>query len=407
MPLWAGVVVLLAASGAWSQDPVDWQQQVREKVRLHQLDAALALVNQRLGLAPADLEARGWRGRLLAWQGQWAAAEAEYRRVLEQVSNDTEILCGLADVLLWEGKRKEALEVIDRARELDPTEPEILLRRARILQALENPAEARSQYRELLKLTPNNDDAKNGLASLAAENRHELRVGPDVSSFNYTGPAEDAALFLTSRWTPRFTTAFTTGFYQRFGQEAEDLVASGSFRLTKSDSVSVGGAIANYQGIIPKNETFFEYGRGLRFSTRWVKGLEVSYLQHWFWYQGAHVLTFSGTELCYLPKEWTWSLTVTGARTGFTGTGIEWVPSGSTRLTFPLHRNVSGNLTFANGTENFAQVDQIGHFSARTFGGGLQYRFFPGQDIKGYFARQLRSDGQTENSFGVNYGFRF
>lgn len=409
LSLWAVAVVSLAAGGAAraQQDSADWQQQVREKVRLHQLDAALVLVSQRLANAPADLEARGWYGRLLAWQGQWAAAEAEYRSVLAQVPNDTDLLCGLADVLLWKGKPKEALEVIDHARELDPSQPEILLRRARILLVLENISEARSQYRELLRVNPQNQEAKSNLASLATENKHELRIGSDASTFSYTGPAEDEVLFLTSRWTSRCTTAFTTGFYQRFGQYATEFVGSSSFRITKNDSLTVGGAVANDQGIIPKNETFFEYGHGWRFSTRWVKGLEASYLQHWWWYQGAHVLTLSSTQLYYLPRDWTWSITATGARSGFTNTGIEWVPSGSTRLTFPILRKVTGNLAFANGTEDFAQVDQIGHFSARTFAGGLKYRFAPRQDVSGYVAVQHRSDGQTQNSFGANYGFRF
>ena len=214
-------------------------------------------------------------------------------------------------------------------------------------------------------------------------------------------------LLLTSHWTTRFATTFTAGFYQRFGQDASQFVGSTSFRLTKTDSLNIGGAVANSQGIIPKSEIFFEYGHGFRFSNRWVKGLEASYLQHWFWYQGADVLTFSGRQLYYLPKEWMWSITVTGARSGFTGTGIEWVPSGTTRLEFPLRRNLAGNVAFANGTEDFAQVDQIGHFSARTFAGGLKYLFAPGQDVRAYVARQYRSDGQTQNSFGVNYGFHF
>ncbi len=402
------VTVVLLAGAAWSQqDSADWQQQVRNDVRLHHLDAALTLVQQRLEQAPSDLEAHGWLARLLAWQGQWASAESEYRLVLAYAPRDTEILCGLADVLLWQGKTKEALAVIDRARELDPTQPEILLRRARILTLLADSAEARTQYRELLRLDPANQEAKNGLVGLATEDKHEFRLTADASTFNYTGPAEDQVLQLTSHWDPRFVTNFATGFYQRFGQHAADVVASISYRATKSDSVSVGTAVASNQAIIPKDETFFEYGHGFRFSDRWVKGLEVSYLQHWFWYQGAHVLTLSSTQLYYLPREWTWSITVTGARSGFTGTTIEWVPSGMTRLTFPIHHNISASLLFANGTENFAQVDQIGHFSARTFAGGLRYRFAPGQDINGYIAIQRRSDGDTQNSFGVSYGFHF
>jgi tetratricopeptide (TPR) repeat protein len=406
--LWAVVVVLLKISAAPAQqDAADWQQQVREKVQLHQFDAALNVVSQRLERAPLDLEAHGWRARLEAWQGHWGDAETEYRRVLEQVPNDTDILCGLSDVLLWQGKAQQALNVIDHAREIAGTDPEILLRRARILRVLNDRADARGQYQQILKLSPENQEARNELADLATESMHEFRAAFDGSTFSYTGPAEDEVLFLTSHWNARFTTAFTTGFYQRFGQQAADLVVNPSFRFAKNDSFSVGAAIASHQLFFPEEEVFFEYGHGLRLPNRWIKGLEASYLQHWLWYQGAHVLTLSVTQLYSLPKAWTWSITVTGARTGFVGSGVDWVPSGSTKIEFPLRPNLAGNVAFANGTEDFAQVDQIGQFSARTFAGGLKYRFAPGQDVSGYIAVQRRSDAQTENSYGVSYGLHF
>jgi Tfp pilus assembly protein PilF len=406
--LWTLTAVLLAGNcGVCQQNQADWQQQVGEKVQLHQIEAALALVDQRLERDAADMEARAWRGRLLAWQGHWAAAEGEYRQVLERFPDDTEVLCGLADVLLWQGKPREALSVIDQARGIEPAQPEILLRRARILEALEKTSETRSQYREILRLHPENKEAKSALAGLAAENKNELRIGGEGSTFNDIGPAADQEIYLTSHWTRGFTITFKTGFYQRFGQTAEDFLGSGSFRFTKSDWLTGGGGLANRQSIIPENEIFFEYGHGLHFSNSGVRGVEASYQQHWFWYQGAHVLTLNCTQLYYLPDDWTWTLSITGARSGFTGTGIEWVPSGYTQFSLPIHLNLSGSVTFGNGTENFAQIDQIGHFSARTYAGGLKYRLASEQDIRGYIAVQDRSAGQTEHSFGVSYGFRF
>lgn len=365
------------------------------------------MIDRRLERDATDLEARGWRGRLLAWEGHWAAAESEYRRVLEQSPNDIEILCGLADVLVWQGEPQEALGVIDRARKVDSADAEILLRRARILLALDRRSEARSQYREIFERYPQNQDAKRALAGMTGEGKQELRIGGDGSTFNYIGPAEDEEIFLISRWTSRFTTASNTSFYQRFGQSAEQFAVSPSFRMTSSDWLTVGGAFANHQNIIPEHEAFFEYGHGRRFSNHWIMGLEASYQQHWFWYEGAHVLTLNCTQLYYLPNDWTWTLSITGARSGFEGTGMEWVPSGYARLGLPIYRGLSGDVTFAVGTENFAQIDQIGHFSARTYAGGLKYRLAPGQDIRGYVAVQDRSAGLTQHSFGLSYGFRF
>jgi len=379
-------VALGFGSAAQCQSTADWQQRVRETARAQQLDAALQVVEQRLAGAPGDLEARGWHARILAWQGHWGEAESDYRFVLARAPDDTEMLSGLADVLLWQGKTTEALAFADHARSLAPTQPEILLRRARILRTLGDRAQARRQYREILHLDPHNQQARREFAGLSEETKHELRIGTDIDTFNYTDAAQAQSLLITSRWTPRWSTAFGSDFYQRFGQDAAKFVATVSFRFTPHDWLNAGGSAGHDNGVIPKREAFFEYGHGLRINKRLIHGLEASYQQRWLWYQGAHVLTVGATQLYYLPKDWTWTLTVIGARSGFGTSGVEWVPSGSTRLVFPLPARFTGNLTFAVGTENFTQVDEIGRFSARTYGGGLKYRIAAKQDVSGYIA---------------------
>lgn len=385
----------------------DWQPRVRDEVAHQRVDAAFAIVEQRLSDVPDDLEAHGWRGRLLAWKGRWAEGEAEYKLVLEKVPNDTDILSGLADVLLWQQKYTEALAVLDEAQKITPADPEILARRARVLALLGRTSEARAEYQKTLQFDAENRDARTALEGLHLPTKHELRFGDDVDFFNYTSAAQTQSVTLSSRWTPRWSTVFGVSTYQRFGQDAGKFLASTAFRFTSHDWVSVGSAVANPQAVVPTNEAFFEYGHGFRLENHWVGGLESSYQQHWFWYQGAHVLTISTNQIVYLPRDWTWLLNVTGARTGFLGTSVDWTPSGWTKLGFPLRSRVSGNLFFAVGSEDFSQIDQIGHFSAHTYGGGLRYQFAQRQDINGYVARQNRTQGQTDTSFGLSYGIHF
>ena len=390
-----------------AQTTDDWQPQVRKDVENRQIDAALAIVDQRLADAPEDLEAHGWRGRLLAWKGRWSQGEAEYRFVLDKVPNDTEMLTGLSDVLLWQQKYSEALQTLDQARNISPSDPEILSRRARVLALLGRTPEARSEYQQTLLFDTQNTDARTGLDSLRENTKHELRVGEDVDVFNYTHAGQTQGVSLSSRWNQRWSTVFGVSTYQRFGQDAVKFLASTAFHFTARDWFTVGSAVANSQSVVPTNEAFFEYGHAFRNENRWFKGLESSYQQHWFWYQGAHVLTLNTSQIIYLPHEWTWSLNVTGARTGFVGTPVDWTPSGWTKLGFPLQHRVTGNVFFGVGSENFAQIDQIGHFSAHTVGGGLRYQFAARQDIKGYVARQDRTQGQIDTSFGLSYGIRF
>jgi len=390
-----------------AQTTDDWQTQVRKDVENQHIDAALAIVNQRLAVAPEDLEAHGWRGRLLAWKGRWSDGAAEYRFVLDKVPNDTDILTGLADVLLWQQKYVEALQALDQARKISPSDPEILSRRARVLALLGRTPEARSEYQQTLLVDRQNTDARTGLDGLRETTKHELRVGEDADVFSYADAGQTQGVILNSRWNQRWSTLLGINTYQRFGQDAAKFLASTAFHFTPRDWLSVGSAVANNQGVVPTNEAFFEYGHAFGIENRWVRGLESSYQQHWFWYQGAHVLTLSTNQIVYLPHAWTWSLNVTGARTGFLGTPVDWTPSGWTKLGFPLQRRVTGNVFFAVGSENFAQIDQIGRFSAHTFGGGLRYPFAARQDITGYVARQNRTQGQIDTSFGLSYGIRF
>jgi tetratricopeptide (TPR) repeat protein len=402
------VLLLLASIQLLAAQTIDeWQLRVRNEVENQHREVALTIVDQRLANAPEDLEAHGWRGRLLAWKGRWPEAEAEFKLVLDKYPNDTEILAALADVLLWQQNYSEALLTLERAKNISPSDPEILSRRARVLALLGRTTEARREYQQTLQFDSQNKDARTGLAVLSENTKHELRIGEDVDFFNYANTAQTQGASLSSRWNQRWSTVFGVNTYQRFGQDAVKFVASGSFHVTTQDWVSVGSAVANIQSVVPTSEAFFEYGHAFRIENRWLHGLESSYQQHWFWYQGAHVLTLNASQVVYLPHEWTWSLNVTGARTGFANTPVEWTPSGWTKLGFPLHRRVTGNLFFAVGSENFAQIDQIGRFSAHAFGGGLRYQFAARQDIIGYEARQDRTQGQTDTSFGLSYGIHF
>ena len=394
-------VHLLAA-----QTTDDWQPQVRKNVENQHIDAALAIVDQRLADSPEDSEAHGWRGRLLAWKGRWSEGETEYRLVVDKMPNDIEMLTGLSDVLLWQKKYIEALQTLDQARKISPSDPMILSRRARVLALLGRTPEARSEYQQTLLFDTQNTDARTGLDSLRENTHHELRVGEEVDVLNYANAGQTQGVSLSSRWNQRWSTVFGGSTYQRFGQDAVRFLASTAFHLA-ADWFTAGTAVANSQSVVPTNEAFFEYGHAFRIENHWFKGLESSYQQHWFWYQGAHVLTLNTSQIVYLPHDWTWSLNLTGARTGFVGTPVDWTPSGWTKLGFPLQRRVTGNVFFGVGSENFAQIDQIGRFSAHTFGAGLRYQFAARQDITGYVARQYRTQGQIDTSFGLSYGIRF
>ena len=238
--------------------------------------------------------------------------------------------------------------------------------------------------------------------------RHELRLGNDTDTFSYTDAANAESLAITSKWNSRWTTVLTSTWYQRFGADAQRVTGRVSRKVGSSSWISVVGGAGHDEAVIPKREAGFEVGHGLRVPGKHlIRGVELAYGQQWLWFSGSKVLVLSGSGYFYLPRDWTLTLSASGARSTFRLPMIEWRPSGSAKLGFPLHKRVRGQVAFAVGTENFAKADELGHFSARMFGGGLRYQLTPKQDIGVVAFYQDRSQSRSQTSVGVTYGIRF
>jgi tetratricopeptide (TPR) repeat protein len=392
--------------------PPDWQAQVRKYAEAQDWKSALQIVEREVARAPQDMDVRAWRARVLTWSGQLAEAEKEYLEILKVSRTDPDNWMGLASVYLREGRAEDALRALDRAVELDPKRADLRAARARALRAAGERNDARMEFQKALNLDPTSTEARVGLISLRRELRNELRFGQDNDLFNFADANHDEWVSLVSRWNSYWTTSVAGDFYQRGGADAGKFVGSVTRRQPKWGALTLGGAIGHDNAVIPKSEAFFDLDHGWKVSeANFVRAVEFDYGQHWFWYQAARILTLNGTTIVSFPQEWTLSLGATGARSAFSGTGAEWRPSGIGRLGFPLahwgDRGLSGNVFFAAGTENFAQVDQVGRFASQTYGGGLRLQLSARQDVTGFGAYQKRTQNRTDTSFGLSYGIHF
>jgi hypothetical protein len=407
------LAALFATSPVFGQAQTsDWQTQVRKYSAAQDWESALRIVDQEVARAPQDMDVRAWRARVLAWWGHLAEAEKEYVEILKFSRNDPDNWMGLANVYFREGKTVEALRALDTAVKLDPTRADLHAARARVLRAAGERNEARLEFQRARNLDPNSVEARAGLNSLRPIPKQELRFGQDNDLFNFAGANHDEWASLASQWTPHWATSVAGSFYQRGGTGAGKFVGSVTRRQPKWGAMTVGGAIGHDNAVIPKSEAFFDLDHGWKSGeTAFVRGVEIVYGQHWYWYLTSRVLTLSGIAIVYLPREWTISLGATGARSAFPGTGAEWRPSEIARLGFPLAgwgpKRLSGNVFFAAGTEDFAQVDQIGRFTSRTYGGGLRFQINARQDVTGYGSYQKRTQDRTDTAFGLSYGIHF
>ncbi|MGH9522735.1 MAG: tetratricopeptide repeat protein, partial [Terriglobales bacterium] len=311
-----------------------------------------------------------------------------------------------ADVQMWRGDASGALVTIDKAERAHADAQEIWVRRARLYVRLHRNADAIHAYKELLEFNPSNQDALAAIKNLR-ERRHELRIGSDTDTFNYTGAANTELLSLLSRWNDRWSTAISTTLYQRFGSNAQTADVGATYRFTATNWITVTGGLGTRQDVAPEEEVSTEYGHGFRLRFGPIRGIESYALARNLWYSGSRVFTIGTTQIVYLPREWTWAIRITGVRTSFAPTNAEWVPSGFTRLSWPAMPRLTVNGLFAVGAEDFSNIDQIGHFAAHTFGGGAKIRINERQDISCDVAYQKRTRGRTQTSVSLSYGIRF
>ncbi len=391
---------------------LDWQKQIRKYAEEQDWASALRVVDREVSSAPNDLDVRAWRARILTWSGHLEEAEQEYLRILNVSRNDPDNWMGLANVYLREGKTPEALAAMDTAVRLDEARADLHAARARVLRTAGIRNEARTEFQNALNLDPSSEEARVGLISLRAEPKHELRFGQENDLFNFAGANHNEWTSLTSQWTSRWSTGLAGSLYQRGGMDAGKFVGSVTRRQPKWGALTVGGATGHDNGVIPKSEAFFDLDRGWKTGeTTFVRSVETIYGQHWYWYQSSRILTLTTTVIAYLPREWTFSLAATGARSSFSGSGIEWRPSGIARLAFSITRvgahRLAGNVFFGAGTEDFGQADQIGSFASQTCGGGLRFQLTARQDLTGYGSYQKRTQDRTDTAFGLSYGIHF
>jgi len=405
-------LTLLAVRAAAQEQQPDWQAQVRTYCDARDWPSAMRVLEQEIAHAPGDLDLKARRARVLTWSGNFAEAQQEYMAILKISANDPDNWAGLASVYAREGKTEEALRAFDIAVQLDPHRADLRAARARALRDAGRRMEARDEFRRALSLDPKNSDARAGLISLRALPTQELRFGNETDLFNFASANRDEWVAWNSRWSQHWNTSFAASFYQRGGLNADKILGSITVRAARWGSLTAGGAVGHDNAVIPKSEAFFDLDRGWKLGgENFLRAVETSYGQHWYWYQTSRILTLNGAAIVNLPREWTFTVAATGARSAFSGTGAEWRPSGSARLGFPLaawrEAQLSGNILFAAGTEDFARIDQIGGFASQTYGGGLRLQLTPRQDVTAVVSYQRRTQNRTDTYVGLSYGIRF
>ncbi len=269
-------------------------------------------------------------------------------------------------------------------------------------------SESQIAYREILDKDPNYDEAQRGLDLIRDDSRQELRLYSNVDRISYTDDASSFGVSLRSEWNVRWSTFGSLHRHQRFGEGATEFEAGVTYKLSPRDALTVSGAIAGDNGIVPKAKTEIEYSHGFSLSdTGPVRGIETIYRQRWLWYRDTHLFVPSPTIILYLPREWTWLFQYTPSRIVSAGEVPGWKSSGLTRLSFPIKGRTTGYVLFAKGTENFSYAEQIGQLSMQTWAGGMKFWIGSRQEIQVDVQHQRYSGERTLLRAGAIYALHF
>lgn len=120
---------------------------------------ALVMLDQRLDERRTDSDARVLRGVILSWEGRYDDARRDLEMVLEQHRDHGDALPALINVEMWSDHPERAEALARDALRRNPTNPDLLLARAKALKAMKRDHEALDDIQRLLLVDPGNQKA--------------------------------------------------------------------------------------------------------------------------------------------------------------------------------------------------------------------------------------------------------
>lgn len=120
---------------------------------------ALQLLDRRLAERASDSDARVLRGIILSWEGRYDEARSDLEAVLAAHPGHSDAVPALINVEMWSDHPDRAEQLARDALRRNPTDPDLLLARARALRAMNRHREALAVVERVLAVDPGNQKA--------------------------------------------------------------------------------------------------------------------------------------------------------------------------------------------------------------------------------------------------------
>jgi YaiO family outer membrane protein len=363
---------------------------------------ALRAFQQIAAANPADHRARLWIAQLHVWMGHPERAEPVYRSVMLEDPNNIDALLGVATTLLARHEADEALEVLQRAEQLEPQNPEVLAGLGRAYRRTGQTTTSLGYLQRTIALAPSETNLLS-LEQTRMLHQHQVEISSFLEEFSDLpdGRSGDirANIRLNERWR-----LFGRGQYQRKFNRSEQRGGLGAtWRWQPATTLSGHFFIGPNNEVLPQRDFLADITH-MRGQADW--GGTFRYID----FEGAQVAAISPA----LSYWWSDRLNL-GLRYSFVMTDFaalpETIASHSTALrgSYQVIPRVWANVGYAYGIENFDTLspDRIGEFNAHTGSIGFRVDLRSLTGVYGVYEHQWRPGDTRMHRFTAGIAQRF
>jgi YaiO family outer membrane protein len=406
----AGLVILVVLALAptprlWAQG--DRLQELRSQATAEAYAGRHAhseqLWRELLAAQPQDLEARIWLARLAAWQKRYQESIQAYRNILHDHPEATEGILGLATVYFWEGRYEDSLEVLEKAETLAPQDMDVQLLMARSYLGQWKKKQAEEHLSRVLAARKHDQEALDVKRQLAALTLNQISFGYSLETFSFAPDAHWGSIEFSHN-QPHNLFLGNLDVVNKFDEQLVRAGGSVLHRLGQRRNLRVAALFAPQGDVLANQDYDLAYGQNLGESF----ALNVGY--RYLNFRAANLHVFHPAVEFYPYRRLGMAATYLLTKNRFPAP----LPDSLTH-SYYLRAQVQPTAKlllsagFARGIENFSTLtrDRLDQFLANTYSLGLRCELSPRYGFSLGFARQIRSTGLTQNSFGFGFFHRF
>jgi YaiO family outer membrane protein len=397
------MLLSLLLTAALAQTPAPSHDEAVRLAQSGDYTQALSAFQQIAAANPNDHRARLWIAQLHVWMGHPDRAEAVYRSVMLEDPMNVEAMLGVATALLAREEPEEAVEILERAEQLAPDNPDLLAALGRAHRQAGNITRSLGYLQRAVVIAPSETN-RLSLERTRMIYDHRVEVSSFFEEFSDSQPDGyrtdlGVNVRLNDRWR-----VFGRGQLQRRSGRSEEGGGGGAEWRWKPRTTLAGHFFIGPDNVVlPQRdglaEMTYSYGQA-----------DWSGSYRYFDFQGAQAYTFSPAVTWWWNDRLNVGMRYSVVLTDFApplddDTSVSVLLRGS----YEVYPRVWANLGYAHGIENFDTLsrDRLGDFDANTFSAGARVDLRTLTGIFGLYEHQWRPDETRMHRFTFGLAQRF